>query len=179
MDNPTTQTNVLPYRTARRPNPRMLLVLLVLVLPLGYMVYTFVNLSIHNGIEQVGAYKQVDLKSMGNFPFDEIAGSEKDVPEVYRNLDGQKVLLVGQMYSGTSAGDRVPEFQLVYSIAKCCFGGPPRVQERVFAHAPQGRTVPLYDGLAKIYGTLHVRTDKAGGKIISLYDLDVEKVEAM
>ena len=47
------------------------------------------------------------------------------------------------MYAGGSAAPKVPAFQLVYSIQKCCFGGPPRVQERVFVNAPASKPVPF------------------------------------
>ena len=49
-------------------------------------------------IEQVGDYKEVNLKAMGNFPFDETSDDVKQVPEIYRKLDGQKVLLTGEMF---------------------------------------------------------------------------------
>jgi hypothetical protein len=172
----STVTQTTSSRSTSAFNPRLLVLILVIAAPLGWMAYTFVKLSVTGGIEQVGDYKQVDLKSMGNFTFDDRKGTVKDVPEQYRALDGQKVLLVGQMYADLSADDMVNSFQLVYSIQKCCFGGPPKVQERVFAQAPGGKKVPVYSALAKVYGILHVRTKIEGGKVVSLYDMDVEKV---
>jgi hypothetical protein len=179
MESRTTTTPSAPARPspARRINPRLLVLCLVLLAPVSWMVYTFVKLTVTEGIEQVGQYKEVNLKAMGNFAFDEVNGGEKDVPPVYRALDGQKVLLVGEMFSGTSSAPQVDSFQLVYSIAKCCFGGPPKVQERVFAQLPPGKRVPVYDRLAKVYGTLHVRAQRENGRVVSLFDLDVEKVE--
>ncbi|HWH72232.1 MAG TPA: hypothetical protein VNT26_22915, partial [Candidatus Sulfotelmatobacter sp.] len=85
-------------RPRKRINLRMLILIAVICLPVAWMTYTFIKLTVSSGIEQVGDYKRVDLKSMGNFPFDDTTGAEKDVPEVYRQLDGQKVLLIGQMY---------------------------------------------------------------------------------
>ena len=88
------------------------------------------------------------------------------------------MFLVGQMYVDTSTAPVVDRFQLVYSIQNCCFNGPPKVQERVFAQVPPGgRKVPVFGSLAKIYGTLHVRADRENGRVVSLYTLDVEKVE--
>lgn len=160
----------------KRFNPRVLILGLVLALPVGWMVYTFVKLSVGSGIEQVGDYKEVVLKAMGNFAFDETSADVNQVPEVYRQLDGQKLLLVGEMYSD-SAADYATEFQLVYSIQKCCFGGPPKVQERVFAKLPPGKKAPIYSGLVKVYGILHVKPELDNGRVISLYTLDVEKME--
>lgn len=161
-----------------RVNPRVVVVAAVILLPLAWMVWTFAKLSISSGIETSGEYTTVDLKSLGYFPFNETTGTVTDVPRQYAALDGKKMFLVGQMYVDTSTAPYVDQFQLVYSIQNCCFNGPPKVQERVFAHVPPGgRRVPFFSGLAKIYGTLHVRVVKENGKVVSLYDLDVEKVE--
>lgn len=155
----------------------MLVVGLVLLLPIAWIVYTFAKQSLGSGIEQVGEYKEVNLKAMGNFPFDESSDDAKQVPEIYRALDGQKVLLTGEMFSDTSAS-YADSYQLVYSIAKCCFGGPPKVQERVFVHTSNGQRLPIQSGLWKNYGTLHVRPVKQNGRVISVYDMDVTKIEA-
>jgi hypothetical protein len=167
--------------TARKKkiSPQMLIIGLLLTLPLSWMVYTFTTLTLSSGVEHIhdaalGDFKQVDLKAMGNFPFDDRVDDEKMVPEVYRSLDGQKVKLVGQMYADMSAEPTVDRFQLVYSIQNCCFNGPPKVQERIFATAPPNKKVPIYDGLAEVYGTLHVRAIRQGGKVVSLYDLEVQ-----
>ena len=131
----------------------------------------------HEGIKDVGGgYKEVNLKAMGNFVFDGQNGTVSDVPPQYRALDGQKVVLVGEMYSSVGAAE-VSRFELVYSIAKCCFGGPPKVQERVFCVVPNDGTVPILGGQARVTGTLHVAAQKEGDTINSLYTLDVHKVE--
>lgn len=176
MDGMMTEVSNKKAPVAPRVNPRLIVFLLVVLAPVGWFVYTFAKLSMSSGIEQVGEFKQVDLKSMGNFLFDDKIGTEKDVPQVYRALDGQKVLLKGQMYTDMSAEPAVESFQLVYSIQNCCFSGPPKVQERVFASAPPGKRVPFFDGLVRVYGTLHVRAIKQNGKVVSLYDMDVERI---
>jgi hypothetical protein len=112
---------------------------------------------------------------MGNFVFDAQNGTVNDVPPQYRALDGQKVVLVGEMFSGTSYSE-ANRFQLVYSIQKCCFGGPPKVQERVFCVVPNNGSYQLLGGMAQVTGTLHVEAKKDGDKIISLYTLDIDKI---
>lgn len=156
-------------------NPRMLVILLVVLLPVGWLVWTFARLTLSGGIEQAGQYKLVNLKEMGNFPFNDISGTPQDVPARFRQLDGQKVLFEGQMYVDYTTAAQVDRFQLVYSIQNCCFNGPPRVQERVFAHS--SRLMPVYTELTKVYGTLHIRVSKENGKVVSLFDMDVERVE--
>jgi hypothetical protein len=108
-----------------------------------------------------------------------VNGTLNDVPAIYRDLDGKKVVLEGFPYPTNYSGDAVPEFQFVYNIAKCCFGGPPKVQERVFAHTKDGSAIatPLQQ-FATLEGTLHVRLKKEAGHAVSLYDLDIEKVTA-
>lgn len=160
-------------------NLRLIGLITVICLPVAWMTYTFIKLNATSGIEQVGEYKRVDLKSMGNFPFDEQFDTEQAVPELYRKLDGQKLLLIGQMYVDFTAEPRVDRFQLVYSIRNCCFNGPPRVQERVFAHIPAGSTkkMPVFDGLVEAYGTIHVKVLRENGRAVSVFDMDVEKIK--
>jgi hypothetical protein len=158
-------------------NPRMLVLLLLIVVPVGWIVWTFADQALSGGISDKGDYKLVNLKAMGNFPFNDVTGTLNDVPPQFRGLDGQKVIFEGQMYVDYTTAPQVERFQLVYSIQDCCFNGPPKVQERVFAFAK--KPVPVYNQLARVYGTLHIRTKTENGKIVSVFDMDVEKVEAI
>src|SRR5215212_8624404 len=119
---------------SRRPqiNLRLVMLLALVGLPFLYFGYVIVDQAVTGGVKDRGGYYEVDLKSLGQFPFDPVQDDDKSIPEIWRKLDGKKVALVGEMYAGGSAAPKVPAFQLVYSIQKCCFGGPPRVQERVF-----------------------------------------------
>src|SRR5437763_2495423 len=114
---------------SERINLRMVLVAAVALFLIGYPVYTYVSAARSHGISRQGDLQVVDLKALGNFPFDESNSTIKDIPPVYRELDGKRVALDGFMYAGNSAGDEVSAFQFVYNITKCCFNGPPRVQE--------------------------------------------------
>ena len=171
--------------TAHRPlssriNLRLMLVAAVFFGLVGYPVYLYVDAKMNGGIKKVGNLDEVDLKALGNFPFNETNGSLAEVPPQFRALDGKQVVLEGFPYPTNYAGDQVPQFQFVYNITKCCFGGPPKVQERVFAHAPKGTTVPFYDSqFSRLQGVLHVRPVKMEGKVISLYDMTIEKVEPL
>ena len=84
------------------------------------------------------------------------------------------------MFLGNDAGARVGEFQLVYSISKCCFGGPPKVQERVFARIPAGQKMKYYPIPVRVIGTLHVKIERAAGDdgpVTALYTMDVEDIQ--
>lgn len=162
-----------------RINIRMIVFVAVMLTLLGFPLYWFINEKVTGGIHQAGDYLEVNLKALGNFPFPQ-DGTLADVPAKWRALDGKKVLLQGEVYCPNEAGDTMSRFELVYSIQACCFGGPPKVQERVFAQAPKEMRVPnLNYGFAKVYGTLHINAQSDAGAVTSLYTLDVEKVESL
>jgi hypothetical protein len=147
---------------------------------LGYPTYIYFNSVLSGGIERAGNYLKVDLKSLGNYPFPANDGKLDEVPAKWRALDGKKVLLMGEVWAPNEAGDHMTHFELVYSIAKCCFGGPPKVQERVFAHVPDNMHVSnLTYSFANVYGTLHVDVKSDHGVVTSVYNLQVQKIEPL
>jgi len=167
-------------RLSRRLNWRLVIFLACIAAPFLWFFGSFVNQIVTGGVEKRGDYAVVDLKAMGNFPFDEYNGQLTDIPQRFRELDGKKIVLKGFMFPTISAADKVRECQFVYNIQKCCFSGPPRVQERVFLFASTPKPMPMYDygTLTRVTGTLHLKLTKApDGKIIRLYDLDVESVK--
>jgi hypothetical protein len=159
-------------------NLRLVIVLAMVALPFLYFGYVIVDQALHKGVVNRGNYYDVDLKSLGYFPFDPNRDDLNDIPQRWRDLDGKRVALVGEMYTGGSAAPKVRGFELVYSIQKCCFGGPPKVQERVFAKVPNDGTVPYFWQTVRVVGTLHVgvRRDETG-QIVAIYDMDVENVD--
>ena len=160
-----------------RINVRLIVMLAVVAVPFLYFAYVMARDAMTGGVIDRGSYAEVDLKSMGSFPFDAVEDDIDNVPEQWRKLDGKRVMLTGEMYAGASAAPKVHEFQLVYSIQKCCFGGPPKVQERVFVKAPPGKPVPFYWKPVRVVGTLHVQTRRAGDEVISVFEMDVESLE--
>ena len=168
----------LPARR-RRISPQMLLIFGLLCLPFAYFAYVIIDQSLTRGVKDHGSYVEVDLKSMGFFPFNAQTDGLAAVPEIYRKLDGRRVVLQGEMFADDTAGATVRRFQLVYSIQKCCFGGPPKVQERVFCQVPNTMKVRnyTYNGQVRVVGTLKVEAKRDGDQVVSLYELDVESVE--
>ena len=84
------------------------------------------------------------------------------------------------MYAGNSAADNINRFQFVYNIAKCCFGGPPKIQHFVHCKVLPKHTVDSFGGaLVKTVGTLHVRVERDPGTdyITGIYFMDVESVD--
>lgn len=163
-----------PLPERRRFNARLWVFVGLISLPFLWIVGSAVYDSMTGGIKDHGSYKEVDLKLLGNFNFNDETGTVEEVPARYRALDGQRVSLRGYMYGPEDAGAKGRRFQFVYNVTKCCFSGPPLVQERVFVHAK--KEIPIYDQytFAEVVGTLHVRLVKENGKIVSVYDLDCD-----
>jgi len=156
-------------------NFRMLAFAGVLLLLIGYPIYVYVDSVVSGGIHDAGnGYKEVDLKAMSVFPFDQINGTIDDVPKKWRELDGKKVVVYGEMWDTQGAGDSVQHFQLCYSIAKCCFSGPPQVQHFVDSRVAPGREIQYYPNQVKVTGTLHVNVQRDADKVKRVYALDVE-----
>jgi hypothetical protein len=162
---------------SERINFRLLIFAAVMLLIVGYPVYLYLQSELTGGIQDAGGgYKQVDLKAMSTFDFDQSAGRLSDIPKQWRDLDGQKVILYGEMWAPDSASPDLDHFQLCYSRTKCCFSGPPLVQHFVNSKTNKG-TVGYDGGLVKVKGTLHVNIVPGVQKIASIYQLEVESVE--
>jgi hypothetical protein len=181
---PYSSGHAAPVPLAERVNIRMLVFAGIVLFLLGWPIYTFLSETLTSGIHDRGSYKEVNLKALGQFGFEPRGGTIADVPSQYRALDGQKVLLEGEIWAPHEAGSEITRFELVYSIQKCCFGGPPLVQERVFCTVPNGKLqYNSSGGYHKVLGTLHVtlRRDKLEdgrlGPVVEVYHLDALSVE--
>ncbi len=171
----------LEYSTARpatrplgeRVNLRLIGFLVLVSLPFLWCLWLILDQRM---IVDRGDYYAVDLKAMGNFPFNDETDTLDAVPSEVLGLDGKKVMFEGEMYA-PQATSQVDEFQLVYSIVECCLDGPPKVQERVFAFAPEGKPVRNYTGRqVTCVGTLRVGVEKIDGKTVSVFTMDVDEV---
>jgi hypothetical protein len=161
-----------------RINVRLAIMLAVLGLAFAYLLYLPIHMALSNGVEHHNGYDVVDLKELGNFVFDQNNGTINDVPKRWRELDGKRVVLEGFMWDGQNAGSRLGKFQFVYNVQLCCFGGPPKVQERVFARCPPHKSIGFASDLRKLTGILHVKLDRdAEGVVTSVFTMDVEKSE--
>ena len=173
-----------PRGFRQRVNWRMVIFLAAITAPFLYILYVFLSQTLNHGVIDRGGYAEVELKALGNFPFNQDAGTENDIPKHYRQLDGKRVLLKGFMWAprATQKTGKGTEVQFVYNVNKCCFSGPPLVQERVYAFLPAGSKAEVYDPqtFVGLTGTLHVRLRRdESGAITSVYDMDVESAEVL
>lgn len=165
---------------ARRVNVRMVVFAALVLAIVAFPVYWYLSVALTGGIRDAGnGYKEVDLMAMVEFPFDQKYGTVDDVPEKYRALDGQKVILTGEMVPMQSAAPEIQSFSLVYSVSKCCYSGEPQVQHFIHSSVKDGRKVPYYSNLVQVSGTLHVNVTKADGKVDSVFQFDVENVKPL
>src|SRR6185369_15117772 len=96
-----------------RINFRLVIFIGVIALMVGYPVYVMVDQQVSGGIKNAGdGYKEVNQKAMSTYTCDQDNGTIKDVPEKWRQLDGQKVILQGEMWQATGAGSEVQNFDL-------------------------------------------------------------------
>lgn len=158
-------------------NVRVIIFSLVALLLIGFPAYVFFDDKLSHGIKNKGDYYEVNLKAMSNFDLDQENGKTDDVPQQWRDLDGKKVLLTGEMWAGNTANSSTPAFELVYSIAKCCFAGVPLKQHFVLSKVTPGSQVEMYSGQVRVKGTLHVRVEHENGKVSRVYTLDVDQVD--
>ena len=144
----------------------------------GYPILEYAEMAITGGITHRGDLLVVDLKALSSFEMDQDNGTDADIPLRYRQLNGKRVLLIGQMYNPYAAGDgQIRVFTLVYSISNCCFNGPPKVQHFIQATVPQGKEVSDWSGeFVNVIGTLHVGVQAAEGHVQSVYRIDVDSV---
>jgi hypothetical protein len=170
-----------PYTPlSERFNFRILMFAAILLAVVGYPFYVYLDGVLSGGVRDLGnGVKLVDLKTMSSFVFDQTSGTVNDVPEKWRALDGERVALEGEMVPPSmSAKGGAGKFELVYSVAKCCFTGAPQIQHFIQCQTGDGGEVPFIGGLVRVTGTLKVDVtrDAETGEINGVYHMTVDEV---
>jgi hypothetical protein len=160
-------------------NVRVLLFASVFLLIFGVPAYIYLDQTLTGGIKhRADGTLDVDLKTISLFSLDQQSGTLDDVPARFRELDGKKVTLVGEIWAPGAAGNYVGGFDLCYSVAKCCFSGPPQAQHFVkTTPSKPGAPIPYYGGLVRCTGTLKVNVTRDADKITSVYQLSLDEIE--
>lgn len=143
----------------------------------GYPLYSYVQSQGRGGIYRHGDRISVDLQAMSDFDMNQITGESNAIPKRFRDLDGRRVELVGEIWAPLTTDRKLGAFDLVYSIGKCCFNGPPKVQHFVKATVPNHQEVNYFEGLVSVTGVLHVGVRRSDGVLQSVYRIDVEEVK--
>jgi hypothetical protein len=91
------------------------------------------------------------------------------VPESAHALDGRDVLLKGYMFPGGDRQRGIVQFILVRDQGDCCFGGNPKITDRVNVILADPRGIDFTPRLVKIAGRFRVRpmgTPDLGGGVL-------------
>jgi hypothetical protein len=94
------------------------------------------------------------------------------VPDSVRTINGREVLLKGYMYPG-SRQRGITEFLLCRDQGDCCFGGTPKITDRVLVRLADPKGIDFTQRLVKIAGRFRIEpagTADLGGGV--LYHLD-------
>lgn len=162
---------------AGRLNLRAIIFVLAVLAPLVAVGWVYFKTAFSSGIEQAeDGYLWVDLQKMSAFTFDQRNGTIEQVPQRWRELNGQKVILEGEMAPLTSSAAEVNQFELVWSVANCCYTGSPQVQHFVQSKVVGGKKVRYYTRPVRVHGTLRVEVVHEEGQVTGVYHLDVERV---
>jgi hypothetical protein len=105
-------------------------------------------------------------------------GSAGKLPPRASQLSGQKVFIKGYMFPPSkNAGIR--QFLLVRDQGDCCFGGNPKITDRIEVTLPEDVRVTYHKGLYKLHGKFRVEQAgeavDAGGAVF--YHLNADSVE--
>src|ERR1700749_1166487 len=122
--------------------------ILIFVAIVVWLAFPAVQYYFSDGHPRVDGVYQVDLRSLGNFYFDSHKGTINDLPPRVRELDNQKVALIGFMWADTQ---RTSDFELIHSTSNMGGTNCPALQ-RVFAHVDPPKTVDLRQEEVRIIG---------------------------
>jgi hypothetical protein len=82
------------------------------------------------------------------------------VPPTIQEQDGKRVFIKGYVLAGTRR-EGIKTFILVRDQGDCCFGGNPKLTDRILVQLKPGRVFSYTDRRQKIIGEFHVRAGKA------------------
>lgn len=165
-----------------RINFRLLGFVAIFIVLLGWPMYLYLDSTLSGGLKDRGDYYEVDLKAMSDFRFSQTEGTIDDVPKQWRDLNNKTVELVGEIApTGQKALGDSDQFELVYSVSNCCYGGPPQIQHFVKVSVP--RTAPLEANTraVRVKGTLKVNVtrDPETGNVNGVYSVVADRVSAV
>lgn len=139
--------------------------------------------------EKVQGHLRVGFEVLGGFDFqlskDEslitpanegaaIAKATAQIPDLIRQLDGQKVLVRGFMLPMKMEGPLATEVLLVANSLLCCYGVVPPMNQWMTVKLKAG-VKPQQDVPMQFFGTLRVQPRIDNGALSAIYHLDADK----
>jgi hypothetical protein len=118
--------------------------LLFVVVGPSWLAYQFVT-ELPDGYERV-SYAELQ-------PDEAQAGQQ--VPPAALALEGKKIFIKGYVYPGQQK-ERIRSFLLVRDRGECCFGGNPKITDRILVTLEEPLRLAYEPRLHKLGGTFHV-----------------------
>jgi len=141
-----------------------------IVLAIVFWLGGFGRLGYIHATEVPAGYNRVDYSLLQPQPDD----PPNAIPPEAKELDGKKIFIKGYIYPGLRK-DGITEFLLVRDQGTCCFGGNPKITDRIqVALAPGSKGFEFTSNLFKIAGKFRITEPKQAidAKGIVFYHLD-------
>jgi hypothetical protein len=100
---------------------------------------------------------------------------DQETPPFAKDIDGEKVFIKGYMYPGPIKNG-IQQFLLVRDKGDCCFGGDPKITDRIQVKLAGSNHIAFDPGLQKVAGTFRLKRDSnadaidAGGEVFYYLD---------
>lgn len=123
--------------------------------------------EVPEGYERI-SYRQLDYNK-------EDMAADRQIPAAAEQLDGEKVFIKGYIYPGSQKRG-IKRFLLVRDKGDCCFGGNPKITDRIQVTLQDPLRLEYDTRLRKLAGVLRIDPDQtavdAGGAV--LYQLEAD-----
>lgn len=176
---PVPDASAVPGHSTRGRTARMLLLagsvlLLFKMCPAGYEGEPDAStlLSESQAVEWLPRFSIVSFGTLAGFPYAADGGM---IPQRVRELDGTRVAVSGFMLP-VRYDNGVQEFLLNANLDMCYFGAPTLPHQFVVVTMTGGRGTPVVHTPVDVYGTLHVKEERRGDRIVSLYRMQGEAI---
>jgi hypothetical protein len=115
--------------------------------------------------------RRIDFGTLSSFEYEE----GKPLPKEVRDLDKKEIRISGFMRGENGATQDLEVFMIVNEACGC--SGDPKLNEVLYCAMPEGQKVNAIAGSVLITGTILVGEEKEDGYVVSLYRVEVTKVE--
>jgi hypothetical protein len=137
---------------------------------IAFLIAGFGWLTVSYAVEVPDGYRRVSYSQLQPGPDDRA----DHVPPSAIALDGQRIFIKGYVYPGKQT-DGIQTFLLCRDQGDCCFGGDPKITDRILVKLVGDRRLTFKPTLQKVGGTFHVDRGTAvdaGGAV--LYRLEAD-----
>ncbi len=143
------------------------------VLAVLFWIGGFARLGYIYATEVPEGYERIDYSILQPLPDD----PPTQIPPDAKSLDGKKVFIKGYIYPGQRQYG-ITQFLLVRDQGSCCFGGNPKLTDRILVQLSDPGGLAFSSRLFKVAGTFHVTDprDAPDAKGVVFYHMDEAQV---